>query len=448
MKNSKLALTLFLFLGAGLSGCPPLESPQADFRANHTQGAAPLEVRFTDLSIPGKSPITEWFWMFGDGVTSTEQDPTHTYTAEGNFTVSLTVTTDQGEDTRLAFNFITVSTGGEGEEEGEFPVGEMISVPAGTFTMGRTDAGDDALLGQADELPRHSVTLSAYEIGKYDVTTQEYVEFLNWALGQGLLENELGMPYAGGIVFIDNEIIFSIFSGEAVEAGIVFGGETFSSAARIGMPGFTSYSMKLHPVINVSWYGAVHYCNWLSEQKGLTPCYDTETWTLNRSANGYHLPTEAQWEHAAAWDAVSEKHWIYGFMSDTNLGRERCNIREFLGWSGCVNPLGFLTEPYTSPVGWFNGINISPNGNIQTVDSPSPVGCYDMSGNVWQWCNDWYGLYISDPVSDPEGPDAGTQRVIRGGSWFYNDNSARSAQRSQIAPYATYFNFGFRLARF
>jgi len=432
-------------LGVVLLGCPPENAPKAGFRSNLTQGTAPLEVRFTDESVPGKSPITAWLWLFGDGASSTEQDPDHTYTAEGSYTVSLTVTTDQGEDTKLVFNCITVSSGGEGEGEGEFPVGEMVSVPAGTFTMGRTDDGDDRLLGQANELPRHEVTLSAYEIGKYDVTVQEYVEFLNWALAEGLLENKVGLPYTGGEVYRDGKSILCMNYDQGFTGGIIFSGISFTPAVVTGLPEDTLYSTALHPVSQVSWYGAVYYCNWLSAKNGLTSCYDTETWALNRAANGYHLPTEAQWERAAAWDAALEKHWIYGFMSDTCMGWNRCNITDYFGGTGCVNPLGLVDEPYTSPVGWFNGINISPNGNIQTLDSPSPVGCYDMCGNVWQWCNDWYAPYSSEPLNNPTGPTTGSQRVVRGGSWHYYDYDYRAAQRLHWEPQAT---CGFRLARY
>ncbi len=434
-----------------LAGCPPPSpgGPTADFRADVTSGTAPLVVQFTDLSTPGDSPITQWAWLFGDGGTSAVQDPPHTYAAAGKYNVSLAATTAKGTDTKLKLNFISVTQGGEGEGEGEIHVGEMVSVPAGTFTMGRTDRGDDATCEYCpDELPRHEVTLSAYQIGKYDVTNQEYADILNWALARGYLKNESGAAYDGGYVYAANEVLVP---ASYPVCQITYSGSQFSYRSRTGLPGTTTYSMALHPVVGVTWYGAAMYCNWLSMSQGLTPCYDINNWTCNFAANGYHLPTEAQWERAAAWDTAANKHWIYGFMSDTLTGKNRCNHDDDSSsdFGGLVNPLGLTDYPYTSPVGWFNGLNVSPNGSIPTVNSPSPVGCYDMSGNAWQWCNDWYATYTSEAVADPQGPSSGSLRVLRGGGWYIGGSACRSAYRIQYDPSDTdsYFQFGFRLAR-
>jgi len=334
---------------------------------------------------------------------------------------------------------------GEGEGEGEIHPGEMVSVPAGTFTMGRTDSGDDANNGFPNEDPQHEVTLTAYQIGKYDVTNQEYADILNWALARGYLENYSGEAYDHGVVYAANE---PLFSPSNPYCQITYSGSQFSYRSRTGLPGTTTYSMALHPVVGVTWHGAAMYCNWLSMSQGLTPCYDINNWTCNFAANGYHLPTEAQWERAAAWDTASNKHWIYGFMSDTLTGKNRCNYYD--GNPNYVNPLGLTDDPYTSPVGWFNGVNVSPNGSIATVNSPSPVGCYDMSGNVSQWCNDWYESYPSGAVTDPQGPSSGSYRVWRGGGclWtLYCVSDGRSARRSSFFPAGTLSAFGFRLSR-
>lgn len=246
---------------------------------------------------------------------------------------------------------------------------EMISVPAGTFDMGRTSAGDDATYGGPDELPVHSVTLGAYQIGKGEVTNKQYCDVLNWALAQGYLKTSGGAAWAGtGDIYAGGnlQIIVSITS---TDCNIQYSGGVFSSKTRTGLPGTTSYSMDTHPVVQVSWYGSVAFCNWLSQMEGLTSCYDMTTgnWPLTTAPptpGGYRLPTEAEWERAAAWDG--SKHWIYGFTSDTLTGKNRANYYDAPSY---VNPLGLTAYPYTSPDAWFDGVNVSPNGSVTTVNS-------------------------------------------------------------------------------
>jgi formylglycine-generating enzyme len=229
----------------------------------------------------------------------------------------------------------------------------------------------------------------------------------------------------------------------------------FSPKTRTGLPGSTNYPMDTHPAEMVSWYGAVAFCNWLSQWQGLTPCYDMNTadWPLTvapPAPGGYRLPTEAEWERAAAWDGA--KHWTYGCMSDTLTANSECNdMPDAIAY---VNPLGLTEYPYTSPVGWFNGVNISPNGNVTTLNSASPIGAYDMSGNVCEWCGDWYAAtyYSTGTAANPTGPTTGTTRVNRGGSWNGNGDTGgyfyhcRSAIRGVSSPTATYTGLGFRLA--
>jgi formylglycine-generating enzyme required for sulfatase activity len=327
--------------------------------------------------------------------------------------------------------------------EGEIIPGEMVSVPAGTFTMGHSGVGDDAAYGDASELPRHQVTLSAYQIGKYAVTNQEYADILNWALALGYLKNGSDAAFDGGDVYANGQALFHL-AWDSTNCQVTYSGGQFSCKSRIGLPGATSYSMALHPVNDVTWFGAAMYCNWLSESQGLTPCYDVNDWTCNFAAKGYHLPTSAQWERAAAWDG--SKHWIYGFMSDTLSGKIRCNYQN--SYTDFVNPLGLTVYPYTSPVGWFNGVNVSPNGSVATVDSPSPVGCYDMSGNVAQWCNDWFERYTTADVTDPQGPPSGVARVLHGGGWSdVSGDLCRTSRRNWIFPDYYGASWGFRVAR-
>ena len=211
--------------------------------------------------------------------------------------------------------------------------------------------------------------------------------------------------------------------------------------------------MDAHPAVRMSWYGAAAFCNWLSQMQGLTPCYDMTApdWPLTTAPptpGGYRLPTEAEWECAAAWDGT--RHWIYGYTSDTFAGRARVNYYD--GDPDFVNPLGLITMPYTSPVGWYNGLNTSPNGNVATLNSASPAGCYDMSGEVWEWCGDWYAdtYYSGGAVTNPTGPVSGSDRVLRGGSWGHGGiygNGCRTAGRGYNDPQAAGDGIGFRIAR-
>ncbi len=290
--------------------------------------------------------------------------------------------------------------------------GELVSVAAGTFQM-----GDPWSEGYSDELPVHSVTLSAYEVGKYEVTNAEYAGALNWALSKGYLENSTGGSYTGGYVYAEGVIILLVGSSYCQ---ISYSGSDFVVGSR------DTYSMADHPVVEVSWYGSVLYCNWLSESNGLQPCYNTTMWTCDFSKNGYHLPTEAQWERAAAWDG--SKHYRYGNGSDS-ISSSNVNYDQ-------NNPLGLSSWPYTSPVGYYSS-------------AASPVGCYDMSGNVWEWCNDWYdsGNYASSPSSNPTGPASGSYRLLRGGGWYSLDNACRSAERGGNPPVISRSHRGFRVSR-
>jgi formylglycine-generating enzyme required for sulfatase activity len=337
------------------------------------------------------------------------------------------------------------------------PTLDMVAVPAGTFTMGRSDRGDDDAYGSSNESPAHSVTLSAYEIGKYEVTNAEFCEVLNWGLTQSYVQGSAGgAAYTGGDVYSNGQMLLRL-SYDTCQ--IEYSGGRFSWKTRVGSGG-TLYSMADHPVVQVTWYGAVAFSNWLSTIEGLTAAY-TGSWGLvdadsgtagTQFEEGYRLPTEAEWERAAAWDSGSSKHWIYSFISDTLSGRNRCNYTLDGLWPDCaVNPLGLTTEPFTSPVGWFNGVNVSPYESIQTTNSPSPVGTYDMSGNVMEWCHDWYQgqYYEGGAMTNPIGPASGdnSYRAIRPSRYDAVFWANRSAIRMGYPPAGTNYNVGFRVAR-
>lgn len=331
---------------------------------------------------------------------------------------------------------------GEGADEGEGgnTMPEGISIAAGTFIMGRPDSE----VGAPSERPTHPVALDSYWIGTYEITNQQYVDVLNWANAGGLLSDSDGGAYTGGFVYAYGQKLIGTYTSIGIASSIDYVDGVFVVQSRPGAAG-EDYSMADHPVVQVTWYGAVLYCNWLSEALGLEPSYNPITWErFSPVRNGYRLPTEAEWERAAGWDGT--RHWRYSFISD-EIDTNRANL--YLPPS-LTNPLGLSEYPQTSPIGWFDGTNVGLGNGVATLGSASFVGCYDMSGNVWEWCHDWYGenYYANSPVNNPEGPATGQYRVLRGGAWNSGSDMCRSAYRGGSTPPDSYsYSYGFRIAR-
>ncbi len=323
--------------------------------------------------------------------------------------------------------------------EDGYPV--MLDVPEATFLMGRRNDGDDEAHGQDDELPQHSVSVDAYRIGKYEVTNSEYATVLNWALGQSLLKNMDGTDFTGA----DDVYAYGrrLLLLSASFCQITFQDGVFGTKTR------DSRSMDDFPAIALSWYGAAAFCNWLSEIEGLTPCYDTTTWArISPLPNGYRLPTEAEWERAAAYQVgATDNRFIYGVSAD-GISHARANYA--IDWGVFSNPAGLTSNPRLAPVGMFDGVNtydaVDP---MTTQDSPSPVGAYDMSGNVIEWVSDWYDVnyYNTSPAVNPTGPVGGTDKILRGGGWTQPFYYQRTAIRVHTVPNTLAQEVGFRLAR-
>jgi len=333
---------------------------------------------------------------------------------------------DEGEDVKE----------GEAVEEGEGDdvPDTMVAVQRGSFIMGRPyrDVGDNI------ELPVHEVSLDAYWMAKYEVTNREFAEALNWAYARKLLKNNEGTAYKGGTVYAyDRPIVETLDSGP--NAQIHYSDGVFSAYSRINY-NEQLVSMEEHPVVMVSWYGAAAYCNWRSSMNGLQPCYSTSDWSLNKPArNGYRLPTEAEWERAASWDGT--KHWRYGVMTDS-IDPAYANYAE-------TNPLWLKSYPFTSSVGWYNSANPAQlrYPEVLTVNAVSPSGAYDMTGNVLEWCHDWFQdtYYTESPTSNPTGPAEGMFKSVRGGSWITGNPDCRTARRFRYLPVNRENDVGFRI---
>ncbi len=211
-------------------------------------------------------------------------------------------------------------------------------------------------------------------------------------------------------------------------------------------PSDTAASPSLnHPVQNTTWFEAVLFANLRSSRNGCMPCYYqdagftipidsanymTGPFYCNFSADGYRLPTEAEWEYACRAGTLSTFS-----CNELSYTSENC-----LG--GCIAGIYLTFEQYSV-------FCANDPGSSATVGSklPNSNGLYDMHGNVWEWCWDWYGEYSTRVVIDPTGPESGSDRAVRGGGWGSAARRCRSACRNNGLPTDRDFSLGFRLVQ-
>ena len=253
---------------------------------------------------------------------------------------------------------------------------DLVFVKGGAFKMGSPESEN----WRGDDETQHEVKVGDFYISRYEVTQAEYESLMN-----------------------NNP---SNFKGDML------------------------------PVENVSWLDAVNYCNARSRQENLTPVYTISgnkvTWKTD--ADGYRLPTEAEWEYACRAGTTTP------FNTENSISANEANY--------------YGHYPYEIEENYFSQGNLTTKPGIYRGETlkvgsfkPNKLGLYDMHGNVAEWCWDIYAPYDLSAVENPVGPSEGTRRVNRGGAWNDFAKNMRSAYRAATPQENNSFNLGFRLAR-
>jgi formylglycine-generating enzyme required for sulfatase activity len=301
----------------------------------------------------------------------------------------------------------------KGEKQITNSIGMKLTlIPAGEFKMGSGESAEDTVaffkktygrgLLRADmfknEHPQHRVRITKpFYLGTYHVTRGQFRQFVK-------------------------ETSYKTDAEKGENPG-AFGWnpdkKTFDFNEKYSWRNVGFEQTDEHPVVNVSWTDAVAFCKWLSRKEGEI----------------YRLPTEAEWEYACR--AGTTTRYYSGDDPETlaKVGNvaDAAAKAQFPDWIWTIKANdGYV---FTAPVGKFK---------------PNAFGLYDMHGNAWQWCADWYGAeyYTASPADDPAGPDSGNGRVLRGGSWDSRPDVIRSAARGRGSPdFRLDYSAGFRVAR-
>jgi formylglycine-generating enzyme required for sulfatase activity len=240
-------------------------------------------------------------------------------------------------------------------------------VKGGTFTMGCTkEQGDDC---QDNEKPAHQVTLSDFNMGQFEVTIEQYLQF----------SEETKTHYPDWLEQVNN---YNVETGKDLY---------------YKNKGYQRKGSEKLPIVGVSWNDATAYCQWLSSKTG----------------KNYRLPTEAEWEYAARGGS---KSGYFKYCGSNNIGE----------------------------VAWYDDNSDSKTHTVGTKKA-NELGIYDMSGNVWEWCSDWYDSYNNNAVRNPTGAAKGSNRVNRGGSWGNTSQYCRAPHRYGNTPTYRNYNVGFRV---
>jgi formylglycine-generating enzyme required for sulfatase activity len=276
---------------------------------------------------------------------------------------------------------------------------EFVWLPGGCFQKGQTEEEKRYLIKEvgeeeykkwyARELPRHEVCVGGFWMGRTEVTVAAWRAFVKDTGYKSEAETGGGAYTLTGSKWEKKE------------------GTYWDN------PGFSQTDN--HPVTCVSWNDAKRFIEWLGKKSG----------------KSLRLPTEAEWEYACRGGTTTMRFWGDG-------EKEACvyaNVADKTKHGQLTFSYAFECEDgyfWTAPVGSFR---------------QNPLGLYDMLGNVWEWCGDWHEKYSSGSLKNPKGPDGGSFRVIRGGSWGYGPGVVRCANRGYDLPVNRYNDLGFRLVR-